>query len=165
MSAENKQFTKEELKQIDEADDLKISPFRDDGVTYGTPTWIWAVVASGDLYVRAYNGQDSRWYRAAIKQKAGRIHAAGMTKEVIFEPVEGDINAQIDEAYKKKYAAALICRRWLAVAPHPQRSGLFRKTFERQLMVVFVLKVISSNKLFSQTVAKFGDVTKRRNAE
>jgi hypothetical protein len=26
-----------------------------------------------------------------------------MIREVAFEPVEGDVNAQIDEAYKKKY--------------------------------------------------------------
>jgi hypothetical protein len=45
-------------------------------------------VAVGDaLYVRAYNGIESRWYQAALKQKAGRIISAGMTKEVTFEPV------------------------------------------------------------------------------
>lgn len=103
MSAANKQFTAEELERIDKADDLKISPFREDGITYGTPTWIWEVVVGGDLYVRAYNGQNSSWYKAAIKQKAGRIHAAGMIKEVNFETVQGDINKEIDEAYKKKY--------------------------------------------------------------
>jgi hypothetical protein len=106
MSSENKQFTDEELNRIDEADDLKISPFREDGVTYGTPTWIWSVRVNGDLYVRAYNGQDSRWYKSAIKQKAGRIHAAGMVKEVAFEPVDGDINAQIDKAYRAKYKSS-----------------------------------------------------------
>lgn len=104
MNSENKQFTEEELKRIDEADDLKISPFRADGVTYGTPTWIWAVVVDGELYVRAYNGKHSRWYQSAIEQKAGRIHAAGIIKEVTFKPVEGDINTQIDEAYKRKYS-------------------------------------------------------------
>ena len=104
MSSENKRFTADELKLIDEADDLHVAPFREDGTTYGTPTWIWAVVVGGDLYVRAYNGQNSRWYRSAMKQKAGRIQAAGMIKEVAFELVEGDINAQIDEAYKKKYS-------------------------------------------------------------
>lgn len=41
MSSENKQFTAEDLKWINEADDLHISPFRDDGVTYGIPTWVW----------------------------------------------------------------------------------------------------------------------------
>jgi hypothetical protein len=34
------------------------------------------------LYVRGYNGQKSRWYQAAVRQKAGRIIAAGLTKEV-----------------------------------------------------------------------------------
>lgn len=55
----------------------------------GTPTWIWSVIVDDAPYVRAYNGQDSRWYQAALRQKAGRIMAAGMTIEVGFEPVEG----------------------------------------------------------------------------
>jgi len=100
----NNQFTKDELKTIDEADDLHISPFREDGKTYGTPTWIWAVVMDGDLYVGAYNGVNSRWYQSAMQQKAGRIHAASMIYEVVFLPVEEDINNVIDEAYKKKYS-------------------------------------------------------------
>jgi hypothetical protein len=50
------------------------------------------------LYVRAYNGKASRWYQAALRQKAGRISAAGMTKDVAFAPIEGGINDQIDEA-------------------------------------------------------------------
>ena len=41
------------------------------------------------LYVRGYNGQKSTWYQAAVQKKAGRIVAAGMTKEVTFEPVAG----------------------------------------------------------------------------
>ncbi|TAM99198.1 MAG: DUF2255 family protein [Chitinophagaceae bacterium] len=103
MQLQNIQFSKEELNEIDKADDLKISPFRTDGVTYGTPTWIWNVIVDGDLYVRAYNGIYSRWYQSARTQKAGRIHAAGKIIEVSFEPVEGAINDKIDTAYKKKY--------------------------------------------------------------
>ena len=94
---------KEELTKIAEADDLHISPFREDGVTYGTPTWIWSVVVDGALYVRAYNGQESRWYQAAMRQKAGRITVAGLTKEVRFERVDGPINDRIDDAYRAKY--------------------------------------------------------------
>ena len=93
----------DELGRIAEADDLHIAPLREDGVSYGTPTWIWSVAVDGDLYVRAYNGQSSRWYRAAARQKAGRITAAGPTREVAFEPVEGAINDRIDEAYRAKY--------------------------------------------------------------
>ena len=50
---------KDELRKIGEADDLHISPFRQDGVTYGTPTWIWSVAVENALYVRGYNGQKS----------------------------------------------------------------------------------------------------------
>jgi hypothetical protein len=98
-----KAWAKDELRKIAEADDLHIAPFREDGLTYGTPTWIWSVAVEGDLYVRAYNGPNSRWYLAAVKQRAGRITAAGMTKEVAFEPVDGTINERIDEAYRAKY--------------------------------------------------------------
>ena len=96
-------WSNDELQKIAETDDLHVSPFRDDGVTYGTPTWIWSVAVGDSLYVRAYNGQNSSWYRAALRQRAGRITAAGITKEVTFEPVEGPINAQIDDAYREKY--------------------------------------------------------------
>ncbi len=96
-------WPKDELRRIAESDDLHISPFREDGKTYGTPTWIWSVTVDGSLYVRAYNGQASRWYRAAVLQKAGRIAAAGVTREVAFEPVEGPINDRIDGAYRAKY--------------------------------------------------------------
>src|SRR5438105_11838203 len=96
----------EELRKIAETDDFHISPFREDGKTYGTPTWIWSVVVDGELYVRSYNGQSGRWYQAALKKKSGRITAAGMTKEVDFEPVTGSINDSIDDAYLSKYASS-----------------------------------------------------------
>ena len=97
-------WAEEELRRIAETDDLHISPFREDGVTYGTPTWIWSVVVDDGLYVRGYSGNASRWYQAAIQQKAGRIRAAGMTKDVSFEAVDGPINDRIDDAYRAKYA-------------------------------------------------------------
>lgn len=103
-------WLKNELRKIAEADDLHIAPFREDGMTYGTPTWIWSVAVGDALYVRGYNGQNSRWYQAALKQKAGRIIAAGMTKEVTFEPVDGPINERmndrIDDAYRAKYKSS-----------------------------------------------------------
>jgi hypothetical protein len=52
--------------------------------------------------------KSSRWYDAAMRQKAGRITAAGMTKAVSFEPVaepavDGGAQDRIDEAYRAKY--------------------------------------------------------------
>ncbi|MDX6460693.1 MAG: hypothetical protein QOE55_4390 [Acidobacteriaceae bacterium] len=99
-------WTKDELKRITVADDLHISPFREDGATYGTPTWIWSVVVGHELYVRPYNGSSSRWYKAAMTQKAGRITVAGITREVGFEPAEGSINVPIDDAYRAKYKSS-----------------------------------------------------------
>ena len=96
-------WLKDELQKIAEADDLHISPFRENGVTPGTPTWIWSVAVGDALYVRAYSGQNSRWYQAAVQQKAGRITTVGMGKEVTFAPVDGPINDLIDDAYRAKY--------------------------------------------------------------
>jgi hypothetical protein len=72
-------------------------------VTYGTPTWIWSVVVDDALYARAYNNPSSRWYKAAMQQKRGRITAAGITKDVTFEPVDDSITDRIDGAYRAKY--------------------------------------------------------------
>jgi hypothetical protein len=96
-------WSKDELKRIAETNDLHIAPFREDGVTYGTPTWIWSVVVDDALYVRAYNGLSSRWYKAAMQQKRGRITAAGKKTDVTFEGVDGPINDRIDDAYRAKY--------------------------------------------------------------
>src|SRR6266567_373493 len=99
-------WSKDELSKIAQTDDLHISPLREDGKTYGTPTWIWSVVVDDALYVRAYNGHKSRWYQAARQQKTGRITAAGITKDVTFVPVDGAILERIDDAYKTKYKSS-----------------------------------------------------------
>jgi len=97
-------WTPEQLEKIRATDDFHISPYRDDGTTPGTPTWIWSVVVDGNVYVRAYNGTSSRWHQAALRQGAGRIRAGGLDLEVAFTPVEGKINDRIDAAYSEKYA-------------------------------------------------------------
>lgn len=100
-------WPRDELLRIIEADDLHVAPYRADGTTPGTPTWIWAVEVDGELYVRAYNGQDSRWYQAATSQRAGRIRAAGREHEVTFTPVEeGPVNDAVDTAYRARYAGS-----------------------------------------------------------
>jgi hypothetical protein len=53
-------WSKAELQKIAKTDDLHIAPFCDDGKTYGTPTWIWSVFVGDALYVRGYNGTESR---------------------------------------------------------------------------------------------------------
>jgi hypothetical protein len=38
-----------------------------------------------------------------VRQKAGRIHAAGLLEEVSFESIDGPINNLIDNAFEAKY--------------------------------------------------------------
>jgi hypothetical protein len=96
-------WTAEQLKTIAGTQDLFVSPFREDGTTYGTPTQTWALVVDGNVYVRAANGQESRWYRAAVIQKAGRVRVAGTYHDVTFEAAGTTDEAGIDAAYEAKY--------------------------------------------------------------
>lgn len=103
-------WTQEQLETFSTADDMYISPFYSDGKTSGTPTWIWSVVADNNLYVRAYNGQRSRWYQSAVEQKAGKIKLAGQEYDVTFEPMDNNpaLTEEIDEAYRKNMVPACI---------------------------------------------------------
>ena len=127
------EWTAEELAAIAGADDLHIAPLRPDGVTFGTPTWIWSVAVDGGLYVRAYHGVQSRWYQAALTQGAGGITAAGIAARVRFESVTGPVNDYIDAAYHAKYATspylpAMIATRTRAatirIRPNSPQSGV-----------------------------------------
>lgn len=93
----------ERLAAIEQNQDLFVAPYREDGTTYGTPTQTWALVVNGHVYVRAANGQNSRWYQAAITQKAGRVRVGDSYWDVTFEASATDNEAAIDAAYEAKY--------------------------------------------------------------
>ncbi|HAX9772351.1 TPA: DUF2255 family protein [Escherichia coli] len=95
------------LTEINESDDLKIAPFHPNMSTTGTPIWIWEVVVNNRLFVRAYSGTSSRWYQAALAQRAGKILASGKEFNVRFAVIsEPLLNDKIDQAYLKKYAGS-----------------------------------------------------------
>lgn len=107
MSEFSETLSWEEIHLIAEKDDFHIAPFRPDGKTFGTPTWIWVVEVENELYVRAYYGVKSRWYNSAKEQKAGKIEAAGMVKKVRFELItDSALNSKIDDAYRAKYGGS-----------------------------------------------------------
>ncbi|WP_415853686.1 DUF2255 family protein [Sinomonas sp. G460-2] len=105
------------LARIAATDDLHIAPFREDGTTYGTPTWIWSVVVDESLYVRPWNGANSRWYKAAMNQGAGRITTAGGTYDVRFHAANPAVNDDVDAAYRAKYANSEYLPPMLAARP------------------------------------------------
>jgi hypothetical protein len=99
-------WTDVEIARMAASDDLHVAPYRPAGTITGTPTWIWSVVVDGRLFVRAWNGPSSSWYRAAIVQRAGRVHTMGDVFEVDFMPADPRLQARIDDAYRGKYTGS-----------------------------------------------------------
>lgn len=92
-----------ELQRIDSVDELQITTLRRDGGDR-KPLPIWMVRVGDDLYIRSVNGATAAWYKAAIGRGAGRVSAAGITKEVAFESPATAPEDDIDAAYWAKYA-------------------------------------------------------------
>lgn len=112
------QWSRAQLAAFSTAYDFQVSPFYSDGQTYGTPTWIWSVVVGQQLFIRAWNGPRSRWYRSAVTQRAGRIHLAESNHLVNFVPIcDEQLNNQIDQAYRQKYAGSPYLMPMLASGP------------------------------------------------
>lgn len=106
------------IEKIAATDDLHVAPYRADGRTTGTLTWIWSVVVDGRLFVRAYNGIRGRWYQSAIAQRAGKITAAGQEHQVEFTSInDPNLGARIDAAYNQKYAGSPYLPPMVAAGP------------------------------------------------
>lgn len=106
------------VQQIAATDDFHIAPYRPDGKTPGTPTWIWSVVVDGRVFVRSYNGRNGRWYQAAVAQHAGKITAASTEHDVTFTPIDAaDLGSRIDAAYAAKYASSPYLPSMIAAGP------------------------------------------------
>jgi hypothetical protein len=91
----------EELDRIGEAEELKIASVRRDG-TLRQPVTIWVVRHDDDLYVRSVNGRTSVWFRGAQVRHEAHIEAGGVDKDVLLVET-GDLNDEIDAAYRAKY--------------------------------------------------------------
>jgi hypothetical protein len=97
-------WTRNDLERIGAADELLLVPFKKDG-THRKPVTIWVVRVDDDLYVRAYRGHETAWFRHIQQRHEGRIGAGGVTKDVTFVDVNNDevLNNKIDAAYQSKY--------------------------------------------------------------
>ncbi|GLV60104.1 hypothetical protein KDH_69270 [Dictyobacter sp. S3.2.2.5] len=97
-------WTQNEIERVGAADELQLTTLKQDG-TPRKPVTIWVVRVGDDLYVRAYRGPETAWFRHTQRRPEGRISAGGVTKNVAFEQASGDktLNQQIDAAYRSKY--------------------------------------------------------------
>jgi len=95
-------WTPEELDAVGDAGELSIAPARTDG-TFRRPIPIWVVRVGDELYVRSFNGPDGGWYRQALRTGRARIGAGGVDREVALSEPTGDVNDEVDDAYRAKY--------------------------------------------------------------
>jgi hypothetical protein len=64
------------------------------------------VLVDGELYVRAYRGTGSRWYRAAHELGHGRIRVGDIDRDVdLLAVADGNLADAIDAAYHAKYGS------------------------------------------------------------
>jgi hypothetical protein len=96
-------WTADELDRIGAKDLIEIAGRRRDG-TLRDPVIIWVVRHGDDLYVRSVNGPAAAWFRGARARHEGRIWAGGVEKDVTFEDAGGDIDDELDAAYRTKYS-------------------------------------------------------------
>jgi hypothetical protein len=96
-------WTSDELDAIGGADELRVTVPRADG-TPRNPVTIWVVRVGDDLYIRAYKGTGSPWYRGTQATHTGHIQSGGVDKDVSFAD-EGDpaVGDAVDAAYRDKY--------------------------------------------------------------
>ena len=97
-------WTRNDLERIGAADELRLASVKKNGAPR-KPVTIWVVRVGDDLYVRAYRGRESAWFRHTQLRQEGHIVAGGVKKDVTFVDVSDDeaLNNEIDAAYQSKY--------------------------------------------------------------
>jgi len=113
-------WTPQQLRAIETSSDVFLAPLREDGTTYRAFTQTWGLVVDGEFYVRAANGPDSKWYQAAISQRAGRVRVGDQVWNVTFTPAAGEHQDDIDAAYHAKYAGSSAVS--LMTGPGPKQA-------------------------------------------
>ena len=94
-------WTSDELERVAAADELEIASARRNGMLRKSVT-VWVVRHGDDLYVRSVNGRTAAWFRGARVRYEAHIRAGGVDKDVRLVET-GDLNDEIDAAYRAKY--------------------------------------------------------------
>ena len=95
-------WTSDELDRIGQAEELRISPRRQDG-SLAPPRTIWVVRRGDDLFIRSVNGRTSAWFRGTQARHEGHIDAGGVSRDVSLAEPDADVADELDAAYQSKY--------------------------------------------------------------
>src|SRR5437667_12537351 len=102
-------WTNDALEKIGAADELQLASRREDG-TLRKPVTIWVVRRSDDLYVRAFKGRTSPWFRATQARGEGQIQAGDIQKDVAFVDPDQSIGDARQSTSTNSTASIQRCR-------------------------------------------------------
>ncbi|WP_139416633.1 DUF2255 family protein [Agromyces laixinhei] len=94
-------WTAAELKELDDAYEVKVAGRRADGSSR-TLTTVWHVVVDGDLYLRSVKGTDGQWYKGVVRNFEGFLSWNSTTREVAFT-LDASHDDAVDAAYVARY--------------------------------------------------------------
>ncbi|MER8067320.1 DUF2255 family protein [Streptomyces sp. NPDC094034] len=95
-------WTSDDLSGPADAQEL-ILTVAHDGETPTGQVELGFVLVSGDLYIRAFRGTRSTWFRQARRIGEGRIEVGGRTLPVSIEPADPALSDAIDAAYRSRF--------------------------------------------------------------
>jgi hypothetical protein len=118
-------WTHNDLERFGAAEVLQLATLKADG-TLRKPVTIGVVRVDDDLYVRAYRGRETAWFRHIQQQPVVRIVAGGVTKDVTLVDASSDeeLNHEIDAAYLLKYRRYSATLVEPMIAPHVRATTL-----------------------------------------
>jgi len=100
-----KSWTRDDLSVLADAQDLTLSVAHD-GETPTGEVELGFVLVGGDLYIRAFRGTRSVWFRKARQTGEGYIEVGGQRLAVRIEPADPALSDTIDAAYRSRFGMA-----------------------------------------------------------
>jgi hypothetical protein len=95
-------WTEAQLRDFDATGNLLVRSRRTDG-QLGCSVPVWGVVAAGGVYLRAYQGVDSGWFRRVGRADQAAVVTAAGPVPVRFQVGDDGVRDDIDAAYRAKY--------------------------------------------------------------
>lgn len=95
-------WTRQDLRAIGGASEIRIATLREDGTTRSALP-IWVVRVGDGLFVRSYHGPGGSWFRQATAHPHARISGGGRDITVRLVPDGDTARGDVDQAYRVKY--------------------------------------------------------------
>ena len=94
-------FPKDTIALLDRSDDVDIETRSPKGTLHSVPIWI--VVDGGDVFVRAFRGPTSRWYRELVARPGALVVNGKRIPVRAVVATDGASVKRTSDGYRKKY--------------------------------------------------------------